>query len=390
MNAEHPIDAANAVPHAAPSIGGPILSISRRTRSTPFSRRVEASGVRGYTVYNHTLLPTVFESAEADYRHLKSHVQVWDVSCERQIELRGPDCAKLAQMLTPRDLRRIQIGQCLYAPVVDETGAILNDPVLLKLAEDRWWVSIADSDVQYWAQGLAVGRCLDVDVAEINVSPLAVQGPKADQLMSRVFGEGAEDIRFFRARWLEFNGTSFLVSRSGYSKQGGFEIYVEGDALAEPLWDALFTAGADLNVRPGGPNLIERIEGGLLSYGNDMTRENTPFECNLDAFCTPETAFGCIGRSALLREAEAGPKRRIRGLAIKGERTPSCREPWPVRIGSERVGQVTSAAWSPDFGVTVAIGMLDRGHWEPGTEVVVDTPGGRRTATVCLLPFEQV
>ncbi len=388
MNAEHPIDAANAVPQTAPAIGGPTLSISRRTRSTPFSKRVEAAGVSGYTVYNHMLLPTVFEHVESDYRHLKSHVQVWDVSCERQIELRGPDCAKLAQMLTPRDLRRVQIGQCLYAPVVDDTGAILNDPVLLKLAEDRWWVSIADSDVQYWAQGLAVGRNMDVDVAEIDVAPLAVQGPKADQLMERVFGEGASEIRFFRARWVEFNGASFLVSRSGYSKQGGFEIYVEGDRHAEPLWDALFTAGQDLNVRAGGPNLIERIEAGLLSYGNDMTRENTPFECNLDAFCTPETAFGCVGRQALLREAALGPKRRIRGLAMEGERAPSCRDPWPVRVGSEPVGRVTSAAWSPDFGVTVAIAMLDRGYWDVGTEVVVDTPGGRRKAKVRMLPFE--
>lgn len=373
----------------------PLLSVSRRTRATPFTSRVEAAGVKGYTVYNHMLLPTVFESLEADYRHLKEHVQVWDVSCERQIELRGPDCARLAQMLTPRDLRRIQIGQCLYAPVVDENGGVLNDPVILKLAEDKWRISIADSDIQYWAQGLAVGRGLEVDVFEADVSLLAIQGPKADSLLDRVFGEGASDIRFFRAKQLIFDDVELLVARSGYSKQGGFEIYIEdADQIAERLWDALFDAGRDLSVRPGGPNLIERIEGGLLSYGNDMTRANTPFECGLDAFCTPETAFGCVGRPALLRLAETGPARRIRGLAIQGASLPPCREPWPVlakrgRAPSAQIGEVTSAAWSPDFGTNVAIGMLDTGYWKVGERVKVDTPRGVRVAEVRDLPFAE-
>jgi dimethylsulfoniopropionate demethylase len=365
----------------------PLLSVSRRTRRTPFTDRVTAAGVKAYTVYNHMLLPTVFESVEADYRHLKEHVQVWDVACERQIELRGPDAARLIQMLTPRDLSRMIAGQCYYVPMVDETGGMLNDPVALKLADDRFWVSIADSDLLFWIKALAYARHLEVSAEEPDVSPLAVQGPKADDLMERVFGPQVREIRFFRFRHLEFDGRLLPVARSGYSKQGGYEIYVTDSTLGAPLWDALFAAGEDLGVRAGCPNLIERIEGGLLSYGNDMTRENTPHECGLGRFCDTEKAIGCVGRDALLRVARDGPTRQIRGLAIDAEGLPPCTEPWVVAGGGKRVGQVTSVAWSPDFKTTVAIGMVRMTHWDPGTKVEVETPQGMKQATICELPF---
>ncbi|MGB5557479.1 MAG: dimethylsulfoniopropionate demethylase, partial [Paracoccaceae bacterium] len=280
-----------------------VIAPSRRIRRTPFSDGVEAAGVKGYTVYNHMLLPTVFDSVQADYRHLKDHVQVWDVACERQVELRGPDAARLMQILTPRDLSDMQPGQCLYVPIVDETGGMLNDPVAVKLDEDRYWISIADSDLLLWVKGIAHGYRLEVSVEEPDISPLAIQGPKADDLMASVFGDAVRDIRFFRIKVLRFQGRDLVVARSGYSKQGGFEIYVDGSDLGMPLWQALFEAGADLNVRAGCPNLIERIEAGLLSYGNDMTRQNTPHECGLGRFCDTEEAIGCIGRDALLRVA---------------------------------------------------------------------------------------
>ncbi|MBY6081107.1 dimethylsulfoniopropionate demethylase [Ruegeria arenilitoris] len=360
----------------------PQISLSRRLRRTPFSDGVEAAGVKGYTVYNRMLLPTVFESVEADYRHLKTHVQVWDVSCERQVELRGPDAARLMQMLTPRDLRGMLPGQCYYVPIVDETGGMLNDPVAVKLADDRWWISIADSDLLLWVKGLANGYRLDVLVDEPDVSPLAVQGPKSDDLMARVFGDRVRDIRFFKFDMFQFEGRDLAIARSGYSKQGGFEIYVEGGDVGMPLWNALFAAGEDLQVRAGCPNLIERIEGGLLSYGNDMTDDNTPHECGLGKFCNTHTAIGCIGRDALLRVAKEGPVQQIRPIAIEGDAVPPCDRPWPVYGGGKRVGQVTSATWSPDFQTNVSIGMLRLSHWDPGTQVEVETPSGMRTAIV--------
>ncbi len=357
------------------------LGPSRRVRRTPFSAGVEAAGVKGYTVYNHMLLPTVFASVEEDYHHLKSAVQVWDVACERQVELRGPDSGRLMQMLTPRDLRGMLPGQCYYVPIVDETGGMLNDPLALKLAEDRWWISIADSDLLFWVKGLAYGYRLDVLVDEPDVSPLAVQGPLADDLVARVFGDAIRALRFFRFGWFDFQGVSMAVARSGYSKQGGFEIYVDGTENGMPVWNALFAAGRDLDVRAGCPNLIERIESGLLSYGNDMTRENTPHECGLGRFCSTQTAIGCVGRDALLRVAKEGPTRQIRPLIIEGD-LPHCDRVWPLIGSSKQVGQVTSAVRSPDFGCNVAIGMVRMTHWDAGTRLQVDTPDGMRDVQV--------
>ncbi|MCC1494407.1 dimethylsulfoniopropionate demethylase [Cognatishimia sp. F0-27] len=358
------------------------MSPTHRTRRTPFTDGVEGAGVSAYTVYNRMLLPAAFESPEADYRHLKTHVQVWDVSCERQVELRGPDAGRLMQLLTPRDLRGMLPGQCYYVPVVDETGGMLNDPVALKIAEDHWWISIADSDLLLWVKGIAWAMRLDVLVSEPDVSPLAVQGPKADALMARVFGDGISAVRFFRFGWFEFQDTWMIIARSGYSKQGGFEIYVPDTALGMPLWNALMEAGTDLQVRAGCPNYIERTEGGLLSFGSDMTAENTPFECGLGKFCHMNAAITCIGRDALLRVERDGPTRQIRPIEIPGDPVGRCAHHWPLMADGEKVGRVSSAAYSPDFKTNVGIGMVRMTHWKPGTRLTVETPEGAREAIV--------
>ena len=363
------------------------LSVTRRIRSTPFTPRVEELGVKGYTVYNHTLLPTYFTSFVEDYRHLKRAVQLWDVSAERQVELRGPDAERLAQLMTPRDLSRVSVGRCVYAPLIDENAGMVNDPVVLRLAEDRFWISLADSDVLLWAKGLAVGLGLDVSVTEPPVTPLAVQGPKAEDLVARVFGEEVRQIRFFRFALLPFQGHPLLVARSGWSKQGGFEIYLDRPELGLPLWDALWGAGQDLEVAPGAPNGIERIEAGLLSYGSDMTLENDPLECGLEAFCSLDAPIEFLGRDALLAIQKRGVGRRIRGLRIAADALPMCSDRWPVEADGAIAGQVTSAVFSPDFGCGIAFAMLDRAYWPVDTGVTVQTPSGPLQAVVCDLPF---
>jgi dimethylsulfoniopropionate demethylase len=309
------------------------------------------------------------------------------VACERQVEVRGPDAARLMQLLTPRNLSRMAQDQCLYAPMVDDAGCMLNDPVVLQPGPGRYWISIADSDMLLWVKGVATGMQLDVDVIEPDVSPLAVQGPKADMLLERVFGSAVRDIRFFRFNRLPFHDTTFIVARSGYSRQSGYEIYVEGAQHAEPLWDALFDAGSDLKVRAGAPNLIERIEGGLLSFGNDMTFENNPYECGLGRFCDLDDGFTCFGRDALLRVRDDGPVKQIRGIALTGDPVSPCIEAWPVHAGEQHVGRVSSAAFSPDLGTNVCIAMIDRGYWSAGTEVTVDVAGEQHLGIVCTLPF---
>ena len=357
-----------------------VLSISRRTRATPFSRRVEAAGVRGYTVYNHMLLPTFFESYEFDYWHLCTDVQVWDVSCERQVEIRGPDSQQLVQLMAPRDISRCAIGQGLYAPLCDSEGGIINDPVLIKLADDHWWISIADSDVALWADGLAQGYGLDARVREADIWPLAVQGPKAEELVTRVFGPEVPGIRFFRSRMLPFQGREMMVMRSGYSKQGGFEIYLDDPNLAEPLWDELFEKGLDLNVRAGGPNLMERIESGLLSYGNDMTRDNNPFECGLGVFVDLDADIEAISLPAL-RRIHGKHEKQLVGLVFDQMVAVDAFE---IEADGSLVGDIRSHAWSPRHSCYLAMAMMKREYLEKHSKIELNG----KIARIVDLPFD--
>lgn len=360
----------------------PRFALAPRLRPTPYSEAVDAAGASIYSVYNHMRLPVCFESFEADCAHLKSHVQIWDVAAQRQVQMRGPDAARLAQMVTPRDLGGLRAGACAYAPMVDAEGRLLNDPIAIRVSEDCWRLSIADSDVLLWLKGLALGCGLDVTLSEPDINPLAVQGPKALDLMVRLFGEELRRMRPFGMTTGTFEGQSHVITRSGWSKQGGFEIYVEGWEHAMPLWEALFDAGGDLNVRAGCPNLIERVESGLLSYGSDMTSEHTPYEAGLGQFCQPEKV-DCIGRDALLQALKGGPQRQIRCLTLDGDRVPPLRAFWPVTtLGDRHAGRVSSATWSPEFGTNVAVAMIEKDHWDPGTPLVVHTPDGAKEARI--------
>ena len=367
--------------------------MSRRIRRTPYTDKVEGCGVRGFSVVNHMLLPKAFQpSVEQDYWHLSEHVQLWDVSCQRQVELRGADAAHLAQWMTPRDLRRAKIGQCLYVPLIDENGGMVNDPILLKLAEDHFWLSIADSDVLLWAKGLALGAKLNVTVREPDVSPLAVQGPKAEDLMASVFGEAIRQLKFFRFARFPFCNTKQVIARSGYSRQDGFEIYLNDGQLGACLWDTLWDAGQAFNVTPGCPNLTDRVEAGLLSYGNEMTRDNNPLECGLERYCQLDGSIDFIGREALLKIQRAGVERMIRGVLFDGGACPPCGKPWPViAAGSagERIGQITTASYSPRFQRNVGLSMIQRGYWQAGQRVsVMSSDGKERSGEVALLPFQ--
>ena len=356
------------------------LSISRRTRQTPFTPRVEAAGVKGYTVYNHMLLPTFFESNEADYWSLCQDVQVWDVSCERQIEVSGPDSERLIQLMTPRDFSKAVVGQGLYAPLCDENGNLINDPVLIKFAPDNWWISIADSDVRLWARGLAFGFGLDVEIREAAIWPLAVQGPKAQELVTRVFGDEIPGIKFFRSKMLEFQGKSMMVMRSGYSKQGGFEIYLNDPGLALPLWDELFAKGADLKVRAGGPNLIERIESGLLSYGNDMNFTHNPFECGLDAFIDLDADIDAMSLPAL-RAIKGKQVHQLVGIVF--DEAVEFDE-FRIEVNGQIVGDVRSQAWSPRYRKFLTMVMMKREFLSSNTTVTI----GGKLGKIVDLPFQ--
>ena len=258
------------------------MILSPRLRPSPYEQRAIEHGAKLFTLYNRMTLPLVYDSYEKEYEHLCEHVQIWDVGCERQVEIVGPDALRLVELITPRDVSSCAVGQCKYAPLCDENGGIMNDPIILRLAEDRFWLSIADSDITFWVKGVAYGRGFDVRVFEPDVSPLAIQGPKADDLVADVVGEHTRDIRFFWFIDETLAGAPVKVARSGWSGKGGFEISLEDGSKGSELWDLFWEAGQKYDIAPGAPNLIERIESGLKSYGQDMTMDTNPFEASMD------------------------------------------------------------------------------------------------------------
>jgi len=366
------------------------LVMVRRIRRTPYTDRLEQAGVKGFSVYNRMVLPKSFHmSVEEAYWHLREHVQIWDVSVQRQVEITGPDAARLVQWMTPRDLSKAEVGRCYYVPIVDDAGGMLNDPVLLKLEEDRFWLSIADSDLLLYVKGLIIGRGFDAMAFEPDVNPMDIQGPKAEALMVDLFGPAICELKFYRYMHVDFQGTRQLVARSGFSSVDGFEIYLDDSSLGPVLWDTVVEAGQKYNIAPGGPNQIDRIEGGLLGFGNEMTNENNPLEMGFGKFCRLDGSIDCIGLDALRRIDASGLRRTIRGVRFEGPQCPVCMTPWPVMAGEINVGQITSAVWSPGLRSNVGLSLIDRDHWEQGRPVTVLLPdGSKQEGTVQVLPFK--
>ncbi len=360
---------------------------SRRLRSTPYTSRIENQGVTAYSVYNHMLLPAAFGSLEDSYHHLKKHVQVWDVAGERQVEISGKDSAKLVQLMTCRDLSKSKVGRCYYCPIIDDRAGLINDPVILKLREDRWWVSIADSDVILFAKGLAIGNSFDVKIFEPNVNILAVQGPKSFKLMEIIFGKKIVEMKFFGFDYFEFAGAKHLIARSGWSKQGGYEIYVENIESGLALYDKLFEVGKEFNVKPGCPNLIERIESALLSYGNDMDNNDNPLECGLDKYVNLDTEVNFLGKEKLKEVRNKGIARKLMGVIIESKEINVAKSINLTNDKNLKIGELRSGVYSPHFKKVIGIAMLDKPYYEISQTFKISINGDVFEGKVCDLPF---
>ena len=363
------------------------IARSRRLRSTPYTSRIENQGVTAYTVYNHMLLPAAFGSLEESCDHLKKNVQVWDVAAERQVEISGKDAAKLIQLMTCRDLSKSKVGRCYYCPIIDENGNLVNDPVILKLAEDRWWVSIADSDVIFFAKGLASGNKFDVKIYEPNVDIFAVQGPKSFDLMEKIFGKKIKDLKFFGFDYFEFNEVKHLIARSGWSKQGGFEVYVENTQSGLELYDQLFELGKEFNVKPGCPNLIERIESGLLSYGNDFDNNDNPFECGFGKYVNLDTNINFLGKDKLKKIEKEGIKRKLMGVLIETDKINLTTSLNIKDINNNFIGELRSACYSPHFKKVIGIAMINQPYCKASESGIIEIDGNSLSLKVCDLPF---
>lgn len=364
------------------------LAYGARVRPSPYFEATLKHNPGSFSVYNRMMMPFNYQSIEDAYWDLTERVSVWDVGCERQVEITGPDAAVFTQYLVTRDVTKIKPGRARYTLVCQDDGGILNDPVLVRLSEDHFWLSLADSDILLWAKGVAHNSGFEVHIEEPDVSPIQIQGPRSPDLMRDIFGDSIDELAFYQFHDTSLEGVPMLVARTGWSGEAGFEIFLRDGTKGGFLWDRLFEAGAKHGVRPGAPNPIRRLEAGLLSWGTDMDWRMNPYEMGLDKFVDIDSEDDFIGRAALERVKAEGPEQRLTGVFIEGD--PIREMPvrwWPVHHGEAEIGFVTSAIWTPGMERNIGFALLDSERAASDLDVMIDTPGGRREAATTQIPF---
>ena len=357
-------------------------------RKSPYFDSTVKWGATGFSVYNHMYIPRDFGSPEQNFWNLIEKSILCDVAVERQVEITGPDAYKFTQLLTPRDLSKLSIGQCKYVLIVNNDGGILNDPVLLRLAENHFWLSLADSDVLLWAQGVSVNSGLDVKISEPDVSPLQLQGPTSQEIMVKLFGEDIRDLKYYWLREYKLDGIPLIVSRTGWSSELGYEIYLRDGSKGNELYEKIMAAGKEHGIQPGHTSSIRRIEGGMLSYHADADIHTNPYELGFDRLVNLETDIDFIGKEALKKIKQDGIKRKQVGLAIdcnplSGPNTTF----WPIEKDGKTIGKVTSAVYSPRLKKNIALAMIEINYSELGNQLDVQTHEGKYSATIVEKPF---
>jgi glycine cleavage system aminomethyltransferase T len=358
-----------------------------RLRRSPYFEATQRYGPRGFTVYNHTLFPINFDDFEAEYWHLLRRVTLWDVAVERNVEVSGPDGFRFAQLLTCRDLSRCAVGQGKYVLITTPDGGIVNDPVMLRLGENTFWFALADSDVLLYAMGLAANAGMDVRLSEPEAYPVQVQGPRSKDVIRDLFGEDVANLRWYWFTETSLDGAPVIVTRTGWSSEVGYEVYLRDASRGGDLWERIMEAGRPYDIRPTGPIDIRRIEGGVFNWGADMDHSNNPFEMGLERLVDLDIEADFMGKEALRRIQREGVSRKIVGVEIDGTRLEMNPTPWTVLGHGRRVGRVTSAVWSPRLERNIGFAWVPVEMSEPGTGLEVETSDGSRGATVVPMPF---
>jgi len=357
-------------------------------RKSPYFESTVKWGATGFSVYNHMYIPRDFGSPEQNFWNLIEKAILCDVAVERQVEITGPDAYKFTQLLTPRDLSKLAIGQCKYVLITNNEGGILNDPVLLRLAENHFWLSLADSDVLLWAQGVAVNSGLNVKITEPDVSPLQLQGPTSGEIMIKLFGDSIKELKYYWLKEYNLNGIPLIVSRTGWSSELGYEIYLRDGSRGNDLYEKIMEAGKEYGLKPGHTSTIRRIEGGMLSYHADADINTNPFELGLDRLINLDSEINFIGKEALKKIKQEGIKRKQVGLELdcnplKGPNTTF----WPILKNDKIIGKVTSAVYSPRLKKNIALAMIEINQSEIGSKLKVKTENGDFKCTIVEKPF---
>lgn len=358
-----------------------------RLRPSPFYRAALAEGMATASIYNHMILPASYGQGEDEYWRLINGVSQWDVGVQRQVQIKGPDAGRLVQILCPRDMSNCKVGQGKYVPLCNHRGTVVNDPIVLKLAEDLYWFSIADSDIWLWAGTIAAERGLDVDISEPDVSPMALQGPKAEDVVAHVCGDWVRDIKYFWFRETEIEGIPVAVQRSGWSKQGGFEIYLRDGAKGTQLWNIFKEAGKPWGIGPGGPTTPERTESGLVSIGGDTDAQTNPFEVRLGKYVNLDVADDVVGIKALRKIHAQGPERHQLGVILDGMLPDPFGFSWEdICVGGTKVGSLTNCVWSPRLQANIGYALISRDQ-QAGREIEVMRAHGAVKGKLVPLPF---
>lgn len=365
-----------------------LIQRGARVRRSPFFEATLRDGCRSYTVYNHMFLPSYYAEPEDEYQHLLEHVTLWDVSVERQVEITGPDAFAFTNLITPRDLHTCAVGQGKYVLITDSAGGILNDPVLLRLGENHFWLALADSDILLWAKGVAYGTGMRVELGEPDVSPIQIQGPKSKEVVRALFGERVDDLAYYHFFETKLDGIPLVVTRTGWTGEVGYELYLRDGSRGVDLWDRVLAAGKPHHIRPTGPSDIRRIEAGMLNHGIDMTQDDNPYQVGLGWLVDTKKEADFVGKEALATIHAAGVRRKLVGIEIEGDRIPFNMVRWPIHQADRPVGHVTSAIYSPRLKKNIAYAMVPAESSALGVELTVEIPEiGRRRARVVPKPF---
>ncbi|MDH4126327.1 MAG: glycine cleavage system protein T [Gammaproteobacteria bacterium] len=363
------------------------ISIGPRVRKSPFFAATLRYGAEAFTVYNHTYMPTSYGDNVRDYWSLVNDVTLWDVSCQRQVEIAGPDAYRLVEFLSARDMSGCGVGQCQYILLTDEAGGIVNDAVLLRIEQNRYWISPGDGDVLWWVKGVAVSRGLDVSVVEPDVSPLQLQGPKAPHVAYALFGDWALDLKYYHLRETSLHDIPLVVSRTGWSGEHCYEIYLRDSQFGDRLWERIMQAGRKYNIAPTSPSTIRSIEGGLLSYRSDITTDDNPWTVGMGRFVHLDRDADFIGREALQKIRTEGTPRRLVGVEIDGDALDFNDALWAVQHKGVKVGHVSRCCFSPRLKKNIGWANLPVELTEIGTQFALLTPAGERGLKVCEAPW---
>ncbi len=366
----------------------PEITFGTRIRKSPFFESTMKWGCKGFTVYNKMYMPTYYKTFVDDYWSLVSDVTLWDVAGERQVEIKGKDAERFVEFITPRDISKCKVGQCMYILITEKNGGIINDPVLLKLDENHYWLSTADSDVLLWCLGIASANIFDVQLREPDASPLSLQGPKATDLMEKISGNWIRNLKFFYFKETTINNIPVVIARSGWSGEVGYEIYLMDGEKGNKLWEIIMQAGQEFKIAPAAPSQISRIESGMLSYGNDMTLDENPFDLGMDKFVNLQKKADFLSKKALREIHKKGPTKELIGIEILGNFQDEFSSDYvPIYSDSDKIGKITSSVYSPRLKKNIALGIVNKRSGSVNGSYFIKKNNTDFEISVCDLPF---